>query len=265
MITELKRQTDIDRRSLAGCHYGRKILCNLVAYGTKYSFCRFFRIRSHDKVAWMMLQNSTLLISSQADFTNDDEAHEELSVFIRMHQPFRVEGAQSLLSGLKLGSYQTLHRSVFRLEPGGISPLFDPEQVNRAPKLDDVYEILAEGFPNLIAYDLWLTDTSHMVRRGLRQCFTYFNVTAATAIYDYGDQVLIGQVATKVAARGKGYARDFLHWIANDLEARGKTGILYALDIRKSFYEEIGFTLLESEFVWERIHDAEPDGGKGVL
>ena len=65
--------------------------------------------------------------------------------------------------------------------------------------------------------------------------------------------------------RRKGYARDFLHWIANDLEARGKTGILYALDIRKSFYEEIGFTLLESEFVWERLHDAEPDGGKGVL
>ena len=59
--------------------------------------------------------------------------------------------------------------------------------------------------------------------------------------------------------------RDFLHWIANDLEALGKTGILYALDIRKSFYEEIGFTLIESEFVWERLHAAEPDGGKGIL
>ena len=265
MIAELRRQTEIDRKSLAVCHYGRKILCNMVAYGTKYSFCRFFRLRSHDKTAWMMLQNSTLLVSTQADFSNDAEAHAELSLFVEMHQPFRVEGAQSLLSGLQLKGYQQLHRSVFRLEPGGISPVFDPEQVDRAPKLDDVYEILSEGFPNLIAHDIWLTDTSHMVRRGLRQCFTYFNVTAATAIYDYGDQVLIGQVATKVAARGKGYARDFLHWIANDLEARGKTGILYALDIRKSFYEEIGFTLIESEFVWERIHAAEPDGGKGIL
>ncbi len=265
MITELKRPSEIDRRSLAVCHYGRKILCNLVAYGTKYSFCRFFRIRSQDKTGWLMLQNSTLLISSQADFSNDIAAAEELSIFIRMHQPFRIEGAQSLLLGLSLSDYQRLARSVFRLEPGGISPLFDPEQVNRAPKLDDVYEILSEGFPNLIAYDIWLTDTSHMVRRGLRQCFTYYNVTAATAIYDYGDQVLIGQVATKTAARGKGYARDFLHWIANDLEARGKTGILYALDIRKSFYEEIGFTLLESEFVLERLHEAEPDGGKGIL
>ena len=221
MIAELRRQTEIDRKSLAVCHYGRKILCNMVAYGTKYSFCRFFRLRSHDKTAWMMLQNSTLLVSTQADFSNDAEAHAELSLFVEMHQPFRVEGAQSLLSGLQLKGYQQLHRSVFRLEPGGISPVFDPDQVD--------------------------------------------NVTAATAIYDYGDQVLIGQVATKVAARGKGYARDFLHWIANDLEARGKTGILYALDIRKSFYEEIGFTLIESEFVWERLHAAEPDGGKGIL
>ena len=265
MIAELRRQTEIDRKSLAICHYGRKILCNLVAYGTKYSFCRFFRLRSHDKVAWMMLQNSTLLVSTQADFSKDAEAHAELSLFVEMHRPFRVEGAQSLLSGLQLNGYRQLHRSVFRLEPGGISPVFDPDQVDRAPRLDDVYEILTEGFPNLISHDIWLTDTSHMVRRGLRQCFTYFNVTAATAIYDYGDQVLIGQVATRTAARGKGYARDFLHWIANDLEARGKTGILYALDIRKSFYEEIGFTLIESEFVWERDHAAEPDGGKGIL
>ena len=169
MITEIQRKSEVDRKSLSVCHYGRKILCCLVAYGTKYSFCRFFRLRSHDQTAWMMLQNSTLLISSQADFTHDSDAAAELSLFIAMHKPFRVEGAQSLLQGLQLPGYQTLHRSVFRLEPGGISPVFDPEQVNRAPKLDDVYAILAEGFPNLIAYDIWLTDTSHMVRRGLRQ------------------------------------------------------------------------------------------------
>ena len=35
MITELKRAAELERRSLAVCHYGRKILCNMVAYGTK--------------------------------------------------------------------------------------------------------------------------------------------------------------------------------------------------------------------------------------
>ena len=265
MITEMQRSREADKAALSVCHYGRKMLCNLVAYGTKYSFCRFFRLKSHGKTAFLMLQNSTLLVSSQEDFTGDAEAAVELSIFVDMHQPFRVEGCQSLLAMLHISGYQTLRRSVFQLMPGSVSPVFDAAQVNSAPKLDDVYSILTEGFPNLIAYDLWLTDTSHMVRRGLRQCYSYFDVTAATAIYDYGAHVLIGQVATKTAARGRGYARDFLHWIANDLDARGKTGILYALDIRKSFYEEIGFKLLETEFVWERLSGAEPDGGKGIL
>jgi len=265
MITEMLRSREADKTALSVCHYGRKMLCNLVAYGTRYSFCRFFRLRTHGKTAFLMLQNSTLLVSSQEDFTGDEEAAEELSLFVGMHQPFRVEGCQTLLSQLKLTGYQTLRRSVFQLVPQSVSPLFDETQVKCSPKLDDVYQILSEGFPNLIAYDLWLTDTSHMVRRGLRQCFTYYDVTAATAIYDYGAHVLIGQVATRTSARGRGYARDFLHWIAGDLDARGKTGILYALDIRKSFYEEIGFRLLETEFVWERLSGAEPDGGKGIL
>ncbi len=265
MIAQITEPKRLDLQMLAACHYGRKMLSNLAAYGTDYDFCRFFALTSGSRTAWLMLQNSTLLVSTQEDFSEDTAAAEELSVFVQMHQPFRVEGSGSLLKNLRLNGYQTLPRYVFRLMPAPVSPLFEDEEVNRDPKLDDVYTILSEGFPNIITYDMWLTDTSHMVRRGLRHCYTYFNVTAATAIYDYENHVLIGQVATKRAARGKGYARDFLHWIANDLRARGKDGILYALDIRKSFYEEIGFQLLESEFVWERVHEGDPDGGKGIL
>ncbi|MBR5370583.1 MAG: GNAT family N-acetyltransferase [Oscillospiraceae bacterium] len=265
MITAIIRITDATREKLAVCHYGRKMLCCMQAYGFERSFCQFFMLQSDSGAAILMLQNSTLLISSQDDFSGDTDAASELSLFIDMHAPFRVEGCQSLLRMLRLKDYGTLARSVFTLVRGGISPLFDTDEINDCPRLDDVYQILSEGFPNLISYPLWLTDTSHMVRHGFRQCFTYFNVTAATAIYDYNDHVLIGQVATKRAARGKGYARDFLHWIANRLDAQGKTGILYALDIRKSFYEEIGFKLTESEIVWERLHEAEPDRKKGVL
>ena len=265
MITAIARITDSMHEKLALCHYGRKMLCCMQAYGFERSFCQFFQLQSEQGTAVLMLQNSTLLISSQDSFKGDKAAAQELSLFIEMHQPFRVEGCQSLLQMLKLRDYQTLARSVFTLVRGGISPLFDTDEINDCPRLDDVYQILSEGFPNLISYPLWLTDTSHMVRHGFRQCFTYFNVTAATAIYDYDNHVLIGQVATKRSARGKGYARDFLHWIANRLDAQGKSGILYALDIRKSFYEEIGFRLTESEIVWERKHEAEPDRRKGVL
>jgi GNAT superfamily N-acetyltransferase len=265
MITQVTEPRRLDLQMLAKCHYGRKMLSNLAAYGTDFAYCRFFTLKSCGRTAWLMLQNSTLLVSTQADFSGDEEAAQELSLFAEMHQPFRIEGSGTLLSGLVLRNYSALPRYVFGLNPAPVSPLFRDEEVCRDPKLDDVYTILSEGFPNIIAYDMWLTDTSHMVRRGLRHCYTYFGVTAATAIYDYENHVLIGQVATRRAARGKGYARDFLHWIANDLSARGKDSILYALDIRKSFYEEIGFSLLESEFVWERVHEGDPDGGKGIL
>ncbi len=258
MITEVHAVDPPMQTALAACHYGRKMLICIQAYGTQYSFCRFFRLSAGEKTAWMMLQNSTMLISSQDDFTDMHEAITELQWFLTMHRPFRIEGCQSLVLGLELDGYQMRRRSIFRLEPLPVSPVFRPEEINCEPRLDDVYEILQEGFPNLIAHDLWLTDTSHMVRRGLRKCYTYCNVTVATAVYEYEKQVLIGQVATKAAARGKGYARDFLHWIACDLARQGKIGILYALDLRAGFYREIGFTLLGTEQVWERL-DAEPD------
>ncbi|MCQ2434160.1 MAG: N-acetyltransferase [Oscillospiraceae bacterium] len=258
MIVEIQNAAQLDKEMLRPCHYGRKMLSCYEGYGIGYDFCRFFSLTDKGKSAVLMLQNSTLLVSSQDDFSDCEIAIAELGLFVKMHQPFRVEGNQSLLLGLKLQGYQTLRRSIFQLKPRHVSPVFDLSQINTEPKLDDVYQILSEGFPNLISYDLWLTDTSHMIRHGLRHCYTYFGVTAATAVYDYENHVLVGQVATRTAARGKGYARDFLHWIAGDLQAQGKDAILYALDIRASFYQEIGFPLIATESVWERL-DAEPN------
>ena len=69
---------------------------------------------------------------------------------------------------------------------------------------------------------------------------------------------MIAQVATRAAARGSGYARQFLRWLAGFLEQFGKHAVLLALDIRVSFYREIGFHPLETEYVLERMdHDAE--------
>lgn len=72
------------------------------------------------------------------------------------------------------------------------------------------------------------------------------------------NEVLIAQVATRAAARGSGYARQFLRWLAGFLEQFGKHAVLMALDIRVSFYTEIGFRPLETEYVLERTeHDPE--------
>ncbi len=262
MIRQLIDESTINKAWLSVCHYGRKMLTCLAAYGTKYDFCRFFELESNGRRAWMMLQNSTLIISAVDDFFHDRAAHEELCIFVQMHRPFRVEGCQTLVSRILPEGYMPLRRSIFRLVPGQLSEQFDPSLVNEKPRLDDVYDILTEGFPNLTEHGLWLTDTSHMVRRGLRRCYTYGNMTAATAVYDYENRVLIGQVATRAAYRGQGYARDLLRYLAAEMEKQGKVAILYALDLRAGFYQEIGFTLLQTEQVLERLENAEPDALK---
>ena len=84
-------------------------------------------------------------------------------------------------------------------------------------------------------------------------------------IVDIENDVLIGQVATKVESRGSGYAREFLKWLAAFLHQFNKKAYLLALDIRVSYYREIGFREVEKEIVLERIDVEKESMQKGRL
>lgn len=240
---------------------GRQILAYYKAYGGNYDFCRFFRIQGENGVGWLFLFNSTLLICTQGEIPA-----EEVYTFTQMHLPFRIECPQTLLGMLEhLPNYQKLHRATFLLTPSVVSSDFCEKDVDQMPKLQKVYEILQEGFPNLMDYSLWLTDVSHRCRHGMSQVWTYKNSSTLTLIYDWNDCVLVGQVATRIAQRGSGYARDFLRWTAMQLAQEGKMAALYALDIRISFYKEIGFKEIASEYVLERQDVKKEEQEKGVL
>jgi len=60
----------------------------------------------------------------------------------------------------------------FVLTPQPVSDAFQPDAVNKQPDLTKVYGILHEGFPNLLSYPLWLTDTSHRCRHEISQVLT---------------------------------------------------------------------------------------------
>ncbi len=210
----------------------------------------------------MLIINSTLLIDG------DDFEQEELRVFTDMNKPFRIEGSQKaigMLDGIK--DYRKLHRTMFKLiadnnlEQTEISR----SDINENPDLDSIYNILSEGFPNLLDYPLWITDTSHRIRHGISRVFSYKNTTTASIIYNIENYVLVGQVATKVSARGSGYARKLLKWLAAYLEDLGYTSFLYALDTRESFYREIGFEAYSSEYVLERNDSKSESDVKGRL
>lgn len=256
MIRQVDDASLIDKNQLMETCCGRRIISYLEAYGTGYDFCRFF---INDSGSVLLLINSTLLI------VGEEFDRQELIIFAQMNKPFRIEGSDLAIELLKgIDGYKSLHRTIFKLKADHENEI-NEQDINFEPKLDDVYEILVEGFPNLLDYPLWLADTSHRVRHGLSRVFTYKGATTASITYDMGGFVLISQVATKISARGSGYARIFLKWLAEYIEKQNKTAFLYALDTRESFYREIGFEVHNDEYVLERTDNEDEASEKGKL
>ncbi|MBQ8687055.1 MAG: N-acetyltransferase [Ruminococcus sp.] len=261
MITRVYDFTAEERSALRESWRGKKLLAYFKAYGGSYDFCQFFRLEYETVQGWMFLLNSTLVICS-----NGTLPAEEAADFIRMHLPFRVECPQNMLAALReIPNYQQLRRTLFSLKPLPVSETFCEADVEFNPRLSDVYDILQEGFPNLTDYPLWLTDTSHRCRHGVSHVLTYKGSTTVTIVFDQNNSVMIGQVATRSVSRGSGYARDFLKWLSAWLGGMGKEAVLYALDVRRSFYQEIGFEEVETEYVLERQDVQKEDTQKGAL
>lgn len=262
MIRLIQSESELDREILLKTLSGRKMLAYMKAYGAGYDFCRFYKITDETGVGFMFIINSTLIICSDGKL----EATDEIRFFINMNLPFRVEGDSRILRDIGISEhYQILNRTIFELIPDDKSSMFAEENVDFDPDLTEVYKILSEGFPNIADFSLWYTDTSHRCRHGISRVFTYRQSTTASVIFDIDDVVLIGQVATKLSARGSGYAREFLKWLALFLNNLGKRAFLLALDVRVSFYREIGFKEIETEIVLERRDVEKESLSKGKL
>ncbi len=262
MIRLLTDEKELDRELLMKSLSGKKMLSYAKAYGLGYDFCRFYEISSGESKGYMFIINSTLIICAEDGLKVD----EELEMFVEMNLPFRIEGSQTMLEGLKnVGHYQVLNRTVFELVPDESTAKFNEQFVEFNPKLTDVYKILSEGFPNIADFSLWYTDTSHRCRHGVSRVFTYKGCTTASAAFDIGNEVLVAQVATKITSRGSGYAREFLKWLAEFFNNLGKRAFLLALDVRVSYYREIGFKEIETEIVLERMDVEKESVLKGKL
>ncbi len=263
MIRLIEHEHELDSALLNKTLNGKKMLAYMRAYGPNYEFCRFYKITGdYGGVGYMFIINSTLIICSDGEL----EPSEELNLFVSMNVPFRIEGDRSVLEGIRIPErYQTLNRTIFELIPDDTPLESIEEHVEFNPKLTDVYRILSEGFPNIADFSLWYTDTSHRCRHGISRVFTYRDSTTASAVFDIGSTVLIGQVATNIAARGRGYAREFLKWLAKFFNGLGKRAYLLALDVRVSFYQEIGFEVVGKEIVLERIDVVKDNVSKGRL
>lgn len=253
MIKQIFTYNDFDIPFLGKTYYGRKLLSYLRTYGCNYEFCRFYAINDDGVYAYMFQINSTLVICSEFPLPC-----EELSCYISLYRPYRVEAPFYIINALnKVGieGYKKLKRTCFEFKEHQQDNEFDVTAIDDKPDLQKVYQILYESFPTMQDYGLWLTDTSRRVRRNISKVYTYKDCTTATVLFDVNDNVVIGQVATKTKFRGRKYARELLYWLCSKLKSEGKNVTLFALDYRESFYQEIGFAELSTENVLQQIDE----------
>lgn len=237
-------------------HYSRRIRSHYQAYGGGYDFCRFYLIKNEERdLGVIVLFNSSMLASTLEGCELDDDEIAELTMFISMNKPLSCELEKRYVPLLleNLDDYKTDKRTQFRFKPRNDMPVLDVDDV---PSLNDVYRILALSFPAIAnSYELWLTDMSHRVRRGLAQSFLLGDYTTATIQYIVDRVALIGHVATVPEERGKLHARKLLYWIGERLSKDGFEVILFARPHRVSYYNEIGFTPVGVDLVLERKNE----------
>ena len=257
MIYETKEVTEELLGGLKKNNYTRRIKSHFRAYGTGYGFLRFFMIEENGERIGMISEfNSTMMISTFEGKKVSKAVLKELAGVISLVMPMQIELEEEY--GLKLAAlvgdeYFADKRTEFAFVTKNELPDMD---VNELPKLDDVYKILAQSFPSIRdSYQLWLTDTSHRVRRGLSQSFLLGDYTTATIQYIVDGVALVGHVATVPEERGKFHARRLLYWIGERLNKDGFEVRLFARPHRVSYYEEIGFREVGVDHVLERKSD----------
>ena len=240
IITDIE---EINFDEISKDHYGRRFRALLNAYTMEYDFCRFYKVSQGEKNAYFVVLNSAMTITS----VNEIDMN-EIVMFIQMHEICTIEMPRFMAEKLTFDGYELIERVLFEFKDS----CFPKNMlVETNPKLDDVFNILKHGFNLDGCYDLWLTDSSHQIRHNVSKIFLYENTTA-TMYYNIDNIAFYGQIATSPSSRGKGYARDLLYWLENEMSNNGVTGQLFAKPNRIGFYKELGFKEIYRDIFLER-------------
>lgn len=236
----IKRIFDGIEELASDSYYGRKILAAYRSYGARYEFCRFYSCENGNGGAGLIhVYYGSAVIDGAADLS-------EAESFINMIQPLNVEASGEYL--LNISGYRAVPRTLFRVVPKNTELTFDALRENG--DLTSCYKILRESFDNMGSFDSWYVDISHRIRHKTAAVYLWENTTVTKA-FDIDGYVFLSHIATAAESRGRGRARKMLYCIAGQLAAEDKTGYLFALEHRRSFYESIGFDAEGKDFIYE--------------
>ena len=184
----------------------QKIRALLLAYGTKYDFCRFFV--SEDAVLCEM--NGSFVVSE----IGKAESVEELAdffVFGGFSEIFCSEDLGKRLAKRLGCNFKSVELMRFC---GSVSETVDRGEVHRLPRLDNVYMILKTAFD--IDYEAWYTDMSHRIRHNVASA-RQLGSSALIIQYDLNGEALLSQIASVPEARGRGNASRLIKEVCAEL------------------------------------------------
>lgn len=225
---------------LTDSYYGRKIMAAYLSYGAGYDFCRFYACENPDGSGGIIhLYYSSMIIDG---FVSSEDAE----TFIGMTNPMNIEVSGD--TPIRAEGFKSSRRTLFRVKTGDTDIDFGDVDVNR--RIADCYVILRDSFENMGTFENWYVDISHRIRHETAELY-HWGSSTVTKAFDVDGFVFLSHIATAAAERGKGSARRLLYCIAKKLESEGKSGYLFALDHRKSFYEAIGFEAVSEDYFYE--------------
>lgn len=236
MITQIDIKTAQRLLSEAADIFSLKIASNLKAY----SGYDFFSVYAGKGILIGKYYND-LVIRTKGVISEDTV--EELSLFLK------VCGFGSALTGIETGkrlmsagwantAESLIYKFSSQLIPEGeIVP--EIEEITADPKLDEVFPIIKDGFPE-IKYEDWYTDISHKIRHGVAKVYVYSGASA-TVLADMNGAVFVSLVAAKKEARGKGEAKSLLRSLGLFFEEQGKEVSILCKEELGPFYRKAGF------------------------
>lgn len=202
----------------------QKIRALREAYGTEYDFCRFYL---QDEDTFLAdLDGDYILSEGSADY-------EELAGFFSacgFNEIFCSEKA-----GEELSERIPADRHEIYLMRYAHKAAADGE-INRTPRLDEVYEILKTAFE--IQYEPWYLDMSHRIRHGVSRC-VILGGSALTVQHDINGEALLSQVAALPQCRGKGVTKRLICAVCHELSP-SEIFVLCEEELTE-FYRKCGF------------------------
>ena len=254
MIQQIFNDFELELDKLKSDCYKRKILSHYYSYGLNYDFARFYKAKTEYSEALICLFNSSMVMSFLKYSEFDEEFIKDIITFITMNQPCFIEMDNIFADTIKnslCNDYSYSLRREYQLD----KILFDcnADLIVDNPKLDDVYKVLSDSFEDIKnSYELWLTDTSHRIRHGQSSVYLLYNASTLTVEYVIDGICCIGKVATLSSFRCKGYAKKLIYNIFSIMKRKNIKVRLFAKKEMFSYYEKIGFNVVNEDIVFGR-------------